>query len=608
MRIILGLCIVLALAGGGGYYYVQNHANAKTRKQVEVYRAQVLDALGRVRQFLPGMGPPKAPEQAVTEAKGRADGKPRVSAKAAPENAVTLYLHNGGVVTGELVNETPEQVTLRWDYGDVDFRRREIKRMVAGRQEVGEDDILLPTENAEASWPYQHDIVIRLMKGSIVDAPISEVTAEAIISKQVLSGGGSIEHTVAIAEIEALEFRPIENERSAQIRAHLEQLFPEMAWHDEGMFTIVTDSAAPTVKSYRRTVRELSTEFYLTFLPLLKDRQPSVQQFIVVFEDWSAFLEYALSDGVPGWAVLGYFQPEDEVLYLFNTLGDQFSGLVGLCFLGRVRSQVHGAVDQVKGQVDARHAETIEGWGREITTKFERAHALLRQSYGDITTDTLRHELTHALFHAWGLQTVALSTMETSSDAEQARIAKKREFLQSDDLEKKRQLLTELLTQERSEPLPQMKAANSWFVEGLAAFMEPSPVGAVSREWLSTVQAAAGDGQLLPLEFLNAFRMGSFPRMADKAKGYAYGQSWALVHFLMSRHREGFLRYIDRMVLDTPADQDEEMAWLLEAVGRELRPLEAEFTDYLASFPPEDPFWLKRKQILLDLRAELGTL
>jgi len=608
MRKVLVLLIILALAGGGGYYYVQQHASAKTRKQVHVYRVQALEFLGRAKRLLPGTGAADAPAEGEpgTASSTRTAGASR--AAAAGQNQVTLYLTNGGVVTGELVSDTPSTVTLRWDYGDVDFRRREIKRMVTGKHETGENDITLPTHSPEAAWPYEHDVIIRLMRGTAADVAMSEVTPEAVIARQELDGGGSIEHTFALTDIETLQFRPIENARSAQIRENLQELFPKMGWYDEGMFTIVTDADPPTVKGYRRTVRELSTEFYLTFLPLLQDRRPSAQQFIVIFEDWSGFLEYALSDGVPGWAVLGYFHPEDEVLYLFNTLGDQFSGLVGLCFLGQVRSQVHGAVDQVKGQVDARYAATVESYGRDITTKFERAHAILRQSYGAITTNALRHELVHALFHAWGLQTVGLSTMDTQSEVEQARIAKKRAFLQSDNLDQKRQLLTELLTQERSEPLPEMQATNSWFVEGLAAYMEPSPVGQVSREWLSTVQAAVEDEQILPLEFLNTFRMGSFPQMADKAKGYAYGQSWALVHFLMSHHRDGFLRYLDRMARETPTDQDQELAWLLEAVGQELRPFDAAFREYLASFPPEEPFWLKQKQVLLDLRAELGSL
>jgi thiol-disulfide isomerase/thioredoxin len=62
------------------------------------------------------------------------DSSPR-QAPLAPRNSVTLYLKNGGEVSGELAEETPEQVTLRWDYGETVFRRAEIERMVSGASE-----------------------------------------------------------------------------------------------------------------------------------------------------------------------------------------------------------------------------------------------------------------------------------------------------------------------------------------------------------------------------------------------------------------------------------------------------------------------------------------
>lgn len=42
---------------------------------------------------------------------------------------VTVHLKNGGVVTGALVQELPDQIILKFDYGEVAFHRAEIDRI-----------------------------------------------------------------------------------------------------------------------------------------------------------------------------------------------------------------------------------------------------------------------------------------------------------------------------------------------------------------------------------------------------------------------------------------------------------------------------------------------
>ena len=64
---------------------------------------------------------------------------------------------------------------------------------------------------------------------------------------------------------------------------------------------------------------------------------------------------------------------------------------------------------------------------------------------------------------------------------------------------------------------------------------------------------------------------------------------------------------MDKMAKKLPQDEEEELRWLLEAVGKELRVLEQGFMDYLSKFPTEDPPWLKRMQIILDLDASLRS-
>ena len=130
---------------------------------------------------------------------------------------------------------------------------------------------------------------------------------------------------------------------------NIKRVFQKMRWYNEGMFTIVTDSPPTTVKDYRRTIRELATDWYLTFHPLVKTRKPMIQQYLVIFDDWGDYIEYAATDGLPGWLAVGYFNPEDEVLYTFNMVGEQFSELLAEAYLGDIREARDKVSSQIKG-------------------------------------------------------------------------------------------------------------------------------------------------------------------------------------------------------------------------------------------------------------------
>jgi len=108
---------------------------------------------------------------------------------------------------------------------------------------------------------------------------------------------------------------------------------------------------------------------------------------------------------------------------------------------------------------------------------------------------------------------------------------------------------------------PEMQASNSWFVEGLAGYMEPSPVGGINSERLAEVQEAKRAKPLLPL-----------------------------------------------MIHEHPADQGVELAWFTEAIGKDQQTLDEEFAAYLEQFPPEDSLLVKQMKTFLDLRDELTTL
>ena len=128
MKIFLVLSALVLAAGFGGYYYFQQHPEA-------------------LPQRLAPSDEPK-PSPLTTFLSSVAPIKPKASPTPAPmANPVTLYLVNGGVVTGELVSETLQEVTLRFEYGDVGFRRSEIQRFVKGKEGTGDDNLTIPWEN-----------------------------------------------------------------------------------------------------------------------------------------------------------------------------------------------------------------------------------------------------------------------------------------------------------------------------------------------------------------------------------------------------------------------------------------------------------------------------
>ncbi len=110
------LLALLAAAVGGGWYFFRTHPDIWSMVTTEGLVEALHGPLERTKDVVKTSTPTPTPEPPAYVA----------------THSVTLYLTNGGVVTGDLVEETPEHVTLRWEYGDVRFARREITRQVSG--------------------------------------------------------------------------------------------------------------------------------------------------------------------------------------------------------------------------------------------------------------------------------------------------------------------------------------------------------------------------------------------------------------------------------------------------------------------------------------------
>lgn len=129
------LFLLLVGSAGGAVYYVWETDPARLPLPLYDTMNAIQAAVPEVSRKVVEQVSHLAKPQSADDAPGAGRPPPQTVVSA---NQVTLYLRNGGVVTGELVERTREAVTLRWDYGDVTFQAAEIARLVEGRELEGD--------------------------------------------------------------------------------------------------------------------------------------------------------------------------------------------------------------------------------------------------------------------------------------------------------------------------------------------------------------------------------------------------------------------------------------------------------------------------------------
>jgi len=501
-----------------------------------------------------------------------------------PRERIALYFKDDSIIEGDLIEETDESYLVDWKGSEFSVSKNQIKDVKYGKDIIASKEVLSDEEITEY-WPFKNKVVIRLTNRQVLDAKITKVLPETIVLSYSLDGGGFIEQEVERERIEYLIFKPVENPETERIKNKLEELFPDMEFYKEGGFTIITDSYDTWVKKYKNALREVYTSIYLEFFDLFKDRSPMVDNFVVIFDDYMDFFEYAITDGVPGWAVAGYFSPTQKILYLFNVLGDRFSELLFEGLVGESGRTIDDIVERVEGHVDTRYHVFVEGQAQAIKDRFWEAYNYYKSIYRESTMNTLRHEFAHEIFNNYGLQGVILSKFQKD---ESALIKKKKEFLKEKDYKKKARLIRSLISV-KDQPLD-MRAANSWLAEGTATYCETSILGNQNDRWLFIYQDMKRKGPIFPLESLTYYKIGSFPGVAPFAMLQMYAQSWAFVHFLMNRYPKEFAQYQIRMAKET-AEEDQDIRWLTEAIGKDIKTIEKEFIEYMDRFDEvEDPY------------------
>jgi len=572
MKQLLIIFIILSL-GLSTYYYLERPElpfpvpfidNLPTKLEVKDIILQKFEAIKK--------GKPVHKEEYIKQ------DLEKLEKKLSPD-AVIIYLKNKSIISGELTHENPKEIFIRWKDGEIGFSREEIERIEYGKETEEKEGFLFPDEE---KWKYNNDIVVQLTNLTVIDAVISDVTSENVLLKFPLEEGGTIEQEIPRSRIENLLFKPVVNKRSKEIRKCLKEQFPKMHFYEESIFTICTDSNNIWVEKYQKVLRSHIRDFYFTYFRLLKGRKPKVQNFIVIFDKINDFREYATLDGVPEWAG-GYFDSVDEVLYLPNFLGDEAEDLIYECLVMRNRRIANMFGDWVKDNVDQRYHIFIEGLMDEWKGKFVKLSNIALGFFRNVTYLVLRHEATHELFHSWGLQNIVMSRIKYSQEE---LAEKKKEYLESEDKEKRAELLSEILSQrEKIEKtyIEKVEATNSWFVEGTATYSETDPLGGLNKFRLYEFQEAKRKDMLFPLEQLTVYKIGSFPGVADETMGAAYAQSWAFTHFLMNKYPDEFMSYLERMVGEKP-EKNEDLEWLLGALDRKLREVEEEFLAYMDKF------------------------
>ncbi len=513
----------------------------------------------------------------------------RPASRQKPVQGIVLYFKKGGVISAKLLEKTKNAYTVEWKGEKFTIDVNKIDRVEYKTQK-------------DLEWPHKNDVVVKRTNGVILDGEIIDV-GEDKLTLLYREGGGRLELGVDRKDVEYLMFAPVYNRESREIEARLKELFPKMKFYKEGNVTIITDSYIRWVNTYKKTINAKYTELYLTFFELFKDERPQNQNFVVIFDDFLNYAEYALTDGVPFWMAVGYFDPIGKVLYLFNAFGEKMEKMVFDVIVGKTGKSIDEIVGAVKKTVDERYHVFIDGQVKEITDRYWDTYSFYKGELTAMTLETLRHEFTHEVFHNWGFQNIILSKPNID---EKELVEKKKEFLETKDCKKKEELLNSLIRirKEEAEDLD-MDAAQSWLAEGIATYCETDPIGSINEMWLFVYQEMARKNEVNPTEFLTTFKLGSFPGLCPKAMLNAYGQSWALTTFLMKKYQKEFLSYQKRLINQKHEGDEDELTWLLQCLDKDLPTLEREFSEYMATYEKVDDPDVKRFMRLHKIWSDL---
>jgi hypothetical protein len=139
--------------------------------------------------------------------------------------------------------------------------------------------------------------------------------------------------------------------------------------------------------------------------------------------------------------------------------------------------------------------------------------------------------------------------------------------------------------------LPRHVFVPSWVHEGLATYFESpndatwSGIGAVNEQRLKRYRALERDKEHSNIDFIVGDQIFDLA-VSHSGTLHAYGQAWALTHFLMERHFQEFMRYYRRlgeMPPDIILSPDVLTKLFDEELGADRKTLDYEWRDYMNS-------------------------
>jgi hypothetical protein len=488
----------------------------------------------------------------------------KISEKKKKPVAVTVYLTYGGTMEGILLDETETEYVIRYQEQEFVLDKAQVSRVERA--------------DSTAAWVHASDVVVKMKTGMKIDAEVKKVKGDKL-ELEDSSEGNSYSLEVPVDDVEYLLFKPVINQKSTDIGEKLRKEFPDMQFYTEGNITIVTDAYITWVKEYKKHLRVANTQVYLKFLPLFKDREPALHNYVVVFDSYEDFVNHAIDQGIPGWLVMGYFHTEDKVVYLFNVLGDKFSKNLYELFIGATGQMIDAQAEYAKRYYggDKRAEIVIDGQVDYIKDKIWKVYNRALSDCRNLTLTTLRHEFVHELFSNWGLQNIEVS----KSEKRQKLLEKSKDIFTTEDKEAKKQWIEDLLVMGTGAKEYDMKAANSWLVEGLATYCETYPIGKQNDIWLFLFQEMIENDEVYPLEVLTYYKIGSFPGMCNEAVIKAYAQSWAFTTFLLDQYPEELVSYMERAASETVRTDKEELSLFLECMNKDAKEINNEFVAYV---------------------------
>lgn len=570
IKIVILLILVGVLLSFGAYKLLKRKASTDLvlNSKITNFEDAVLGAYGAVQENISGFA--KNIGKKFRKAFFKKSYKPDEI------KGVEISLKHGSVLKGKLSEETKTSYKIiTSDNKTLEVDKSRVKKIEYKTQK-------------QLEWPYNSNVVARRTNTIVLDGRIAGLSGDAVT---IALGKGGLDGEMELdrKDIEYLIFEPVFNRESDEQEELLREQFPKMTVYKEGNVTIFTDSYITSVNQFKQTIKTAYTEIYLRFFDLFKDKKQERQHFIVMFDDINDYAEYAVTDGVPFWGAAGYFQPAENVLYVFNAFGERVNDMIYKRVVERYGHNIDAIAEEIKSQVDDFHDLAIEGYAEELKEKVYKIYRFYKKELRAQTTETLRHELTHGIFHSWGIQNIIV---EAPRQNKKDIAKKKKEFLEAQNTADRERILDQLIKLKKEEyEDSEFLIAQSWLGEGIAQYCETDPLGGALEDRLFDYQEMARKNEVNPIEFLTVFSQGSFPGMNFQAKLNAYAQSWAFTVFLMNKYPDQFIGYMRKLSDGKPKNDEEELSWLLQSLGKTLPELETEFKGFMSQYPPsEDPY------------------